>query len=638
MSTVHHTRPSKPAHRDRLRIGAALVVSGLLTAGLAAAPATASVPTSGPVAAAQTAPPDRRERFRDLGYGLFIHWAPMVVHNATYPGAEVSYSRLGAKPDSWGGDGVIPADVYDASYKTFNPTQFDAAAIVDFAKASGMKYLTITARHHDGFSMFDSAVADADNKITSRDGAYRKAIDAQNPTWTDQQVDARADIVRQFADAAHAGGIGFGIYYSEPDWRREDYRIALTGKTSAGIAVSEAVRAQNRASYQDYMHAQLEELTTEYGQVDILWFDSTKISQGFPTVYVRPDTIDMIRRNQPGIVINDRTGETPDFTTPEQIDATYAPGVYQESSATAGNTWIYHRDPRLSTTATGIVEKLAINNSRNANYHLNLGPSPTGVFHTEERDQVLAAGSFIRAHEAAFFGTRAGTVNTRSDYVTTRSGNQTFLHVLSDAVAGTEVSIPGLAATSASRWDDGSAVSFRVSGGTTFVRVPSSINSIDEIIRITGTEPAAGTPPVSGKAYTLTAEHSGQQATIGNSSTADGARAVQWPTTAGAKNQQWKATSVTGGFTLTNVATGKCLTVHGSATTNGAAVDQWTCLGGTNQVWKFTPGPNGSNYVSAVNSGRCLEVPGASLVQNVGLDQWDCVGAANERWVLTPVE
>ncbi|WP_198338996.1 alpha-L-fucosidase [Lysobacter capsici] len=627
-------RPVRRERKEKTAVG--FVMAALLISGVTFIPATTSA------AAEQTsmavgAPQDRRDWFRDLGYGLFIHWAPMVVQAEKYSGAELSYSRGGAKPDSWGGSGMIPADVYDASYRTFNPSQFDAAAIVAFAMASGMKYITITARHHDGFSMFDSAVADNNNKITSTDGAYRVAIGQQNPTWTDAQINARTDIIRELADAAHAGGIGFGVYYSEPDWRREDYRIAVTGKTSAGVTVSETVRSQNRQSYQNFMHAQLRELTTNYGKIDILWFDATKPSQGYPALYVRPDTIDMIRSNQPGILINDRTGEPADFTTPELIDAVYQPGIYQESSARAGITWSYHRSPG-NPSPTWIVERLAINNSRDANFHLNLGPSPAGKFHAQEQNQVLAAGAFINAHADAFSGTRAGTVNNRTDYVTTRKGDETFLHILADSLAGKEVAIPDLLATSAVRWDDGAAVSFRVSGGATFVRIPSSVNAIDEIIRIRGITPPVGAAPVSGKTYTLTAAHSNQLATIGNSSTTNGARAVQWPRVAGATNQYWKATAVSGGFTLTNVATGKCLSVAGGATGNNAPVDQWTCLGGTNQVWRFTGAPNGANYIAALNSGRCLDVPGANTATNTALTQYDCVAAANQRWILEPIE
>ncbi|MCG8512457.1 MAG: alpha-L-fucosidase, partial [Rhodospirillales bacterium] len=359
--------------------------------------------------------PANIEWFQDQRYGLFIHWGPSVIQATPFGSAELSWSRAGSPPDAWHNGGHIPANVYDRSYQSFNPTLYDPDAWVQLAKDAGMKYVVITTRHHDGFSMFDSQVSDANNKITAPDGAYRQWIEQQNPSFTEAQVNERTDIVHQLADAAHDEGIGFGVYYSEPDWRREDYRIALTGRNSAGQVVSQQERDANLKNYQDYMHAQLEELTTNYGKIDTLWLDAIKPSQvaehGWDAIWIRQDTMDMVRRNQPGIVVNDRHGFTPDYITPENRDAVYQPGIIQESVQHVGPTWAWHPNPGNRSVAW-LIDRVVINAGRDANMLMNLGPSPDGTFHEEEARLIRNAGNWLNAHADSIFGTRAGPVIT----------------------------------------------------------------------------------------------------------------------------------------------------------------------------------------------------------------------------------
>ena len=212
---------------------ALLLSSALVAGGFPGAALAQDRPASKSAKRGQTLSPCLAGRHcqvaQSLKFGLFVHWGPVSLE-----GTEIGWSRGGARRGT-GGTGEIPLDVYDNLYKKFNPVKFNADEWVRIAKAAGMRYLVFTSRHHDGFSKFDTKLTDY--KITSPDSPYRK------------------DIVKELADACHEGGPEVGLYYSQPDWHHPDYRTA------------------NHARYIEYMHGQVRELMTNYGRVDMLWFD-----------------------------------------------------------------------------------------------------------------------------------------------------------------------------------------------------------------------------------------------------------------------------------------------------------------------------------------------------------------------------
>lgn len=439
-----------------------------------------------------TASDNRKERlewFQDQRYGMFIHWGPSVIHAGKYPSSELSWSRGGNPPDAWCSGGPIPQDVYDNSFRWFDPVKYDPRQWVQLAQEAGMRYLVITVRHHDGFSMFDTKYSDF--KITNPQGAYYQRIAKDNPGLTEQEVNRRADIVRQFAEAVHEAGLGLGFYYSEPDWFREDYRIALTGKDAQGRIVSEDQRRKAKDSYQDFMHAQLEELTTQYGRVDILWFDAIKPSQvaehGWQALWIRRDTWQMIRRNQPGILINDRHGFEPDYYTPEGTDAQYIPGMVQESCQHLGRQWAWSPQDHVPSLKW-ILDRLVINASRNSNVLMNLGPSPEGVLDPNQAERLRQAGAWLSAHSEAFYGTRGGPVfNKDKDpaFVTMQKDNRIYVHVLHADQAGKEICLPGVQISSAYLLNrPNQPLPFRQQSDAAYIRLPETLDPIDEVITL----------------------------------------------------------------------------------------------------------------------------------------------------------
>jgi alpha-L-fucosidase len=152
------------------------------------------------------APQEDLQWFRDARFGMFIHWGPVSI-----TGGELSWCRGAKRPFDIGGGGsptetgwdrlLVPAQRYDNLYKEFNPVKFDADQWVKIAKEAGMKYMVFTAKHHDGFSNFDTKVSD----------------------YNIMNTPFKRDIVKELSDACHRGGLKFGVYYSQRDWHHPDY-------------------------------------------------------------------------------------------------------------------------------------------------------------------------------------------------------------------------------------------------------------------------------------------------------------------------------------------------------------------------------------------------------------------------------
>ena len=246
------------------------------------------------------ASPERMQRWRDLKFGLFVHWGPVSLM-----GTEIGWSRGGERRGRKG-TGEIPVEVYDNLYRSFYPAEFDAKEWVEIAKSAGMKYLVFTTKHHDGFCMFDSALTDY--KITN--SPFKR------------------DIVAELAEACRAAGLKFGFYYSQPDWHHPDYRTA------------------NHARYIDYLHGHMRELCTNYGQVDIIFFDGLG---GKAEDWNSKPLFKMIRKLQPDIVINNRGGLQGDYDTPEQRVGEFNRDFPWETNMTICDQWAWKTRDRLKS-------------------------------------------------------------------------------------------------------------------------------------------------------------------------------------------------------------------------------------------------------------------------------------------------
>jgi alpha-L-fucosidase len=317
-------------------------------------------------------------------FGLFIHWGPVSL-----TGTEIGWSRAGGRRGygSWGE--LVPVEVYDNLYKKFNPTGFDAREWVAVARAAGMNYLVFTSRHHDGFSMFDTKAGDY--RITSSESPFRR------------------DVVRELADACHEVGLRFGLYYSQPDWHHPD-----------------AFTPDRHGRYLDYLKQQVTELSSNYGRLDILWFDGL----GKPARdYDGEGLVRIIRGLQPRIIINNRTGLPEDHDTPEQRVGKYQDQRPWESCITIGRQWAWKPDDELKSLKE-CLQTLVLCAGGDGNLLFNVGPMPDGRIEARQVNRLKEMGSWLSKYGESIYGTRGGPWKPQKAVASTRKGNTVFLHVL----------------------------------------------------------------------------------------------------------------------------------------------------------------------------------------------------------------
>jgi alpha-L-fucosidase len=382
------------------------------------------------------------EEWNDWKFGLLMHWGAYSVW-----GIVESWS-LCPEDENWtqrrNGQYQNYFDYkkdYEALPRQFNPTRFNPDRWAKAAKEAGMKYMVFTTKHHDGFCMFDTK--QTDYKITNPAFPF-----AGNP---------KADVTRAIFESFRAQGIAVGAYFSKPDWHNENYWWPYFPPKSRNANYDIAKYPERWKNFRDFTYNQLNELTSNYGKVDLLWLDGG---------WVRPDsTIDeriewlrgqplgqdidmrriaaMARKNQPGIIIVDRwvPGPYENYHTPEQsIPAKPLPYPW-ESCMTLGDSWSYIKKENFKSTET-VLQNLVNIVSRGGNYLLNVAPGPDGEWHEEAYVKLKEIGEWMRVNGEAIYGSRSlrpyvETQNLR--FTGSKDGNTLYCFIMDDA---TEISIP----------------------------------------------------------------------------------------------------------------------------------------------------------------------------------------------------
>jgi len=334
--------------------------------------------------------------WQDARFGMFIHWGPVSLQ-----GTEIGWSRGGerrGRPEKW--TGAVPVEVYDNLYTQFNPVEFNADEWVQLALDSGMKYLVFTTKHHDGFTMFDSTLTDYDIMATP----YGR------------------DIVKLLADACHDKGLKLGFYYSPPDWHQPDYRT------------------ERHTEYIKYLHGQLRELCTNYGEVDIIWFDGLG---GTSKDWDSEPLHAMIRELQPGILINNRGGLPGDFVTPEQKIGGFNRDQAWETCMTICRQWAWKPNDQLKSLDQCLHTLLRCAGG-DGNLLFNVGPMPTGAIEPRQVDRLREMGAWLKTHGQAVYGTRGGPYKPGPKIASTCRGRTIYLHVLDKSAL--PITLPALPA------------------------------------------------------------------------------------------------------------------------------------------------------------------------------------------------
>ena len=344
---------------------------------------------------------ERLKWWREARFGMFIHWDMSSV-----AGTEISWSRLGPKPldGSWGSPAGTGGDsIYDNLYKKFNPTKFDAKKWVEIAKNAGMKYVVFTAKHHGGFCMWDTKFTD----------------------YSIMHTPFKRDVVKELSEACHKAGLHFGIYYSPRDWHHPDYGMGDNSK------------------YETYMTGQLTELLTNYGQVDVVWFDS--FGTGESINYWHADKVlELVRKLQPQTIINNRCnffGEhvpslQADFDTPEQIIGSYQTNRNWESCMCVvdapGGGWSYRTDGKVKPLAE-CIRNLVACATGDGNLLLDVGPDSFGVIPADQANRLSQIGDWIRKYGFSIYGTEGGPFRNGSWGGCTFKGRKVYIHLFESA-------------------------------------------------------------------------------------------------------------------------------------------------------------------------------------------------------------
>jgi alpha-L-fucosidase len=399
-----------------------------------------------------------REQFRTDRFGMFIHWG--------------LYSQLGS--GEWvQHDWKIPHKTYEKLAGQFNPTQFSADAIVLAAKSAGMKYITITTKHHDGFCLWDS-------KLTAFD-----VIDA---------TPFKRDIIKEMAEACKRHGITLCLYYSLLDWHHPDY---LTTGNHGKLGFMGGRANADFSKYVDYMCGQLTEILTNYGPIGAIWFDgeweNKSANWEFDKIYRA------IHKAQPACLIgnnhhaNVRPGE--DFQMfekdlPGQNShgwASHAADVAKdlplEMCETMNGSWGFKLNDNKFKSSASLTKLLTQCAAADANLLLNVGPMSNGLLQPEFIDTLSKIGSWMKLNGPTIYGTRGGI--TRSWGVTTQKENQILMHIFKPEDGRVYLPLTGKKVVSIVRnAKSNAAITFRQDANGVTVNIPSDIAS-QEVLTLT---------------------------------------------------------------------------------------------------------------------------------------------------------
>ncbi|MEP7290388.1 MAG: alpha-L-fucosidase [Chloroflexota bacterium] len=341
--------------------------------------------------------------FQDARFGMFIHWG--------------LYSIL-ARQEWIMHIEHIPVPEYEKLVPQFDPVKFNADEWVSIAADAGQKYMVITSRHHDGFSMYDTALS-----------AYKVT-----------NTPFRRDPIRELADAcARRRDVKLGFYSSLMDWHHPAYRFRET----SGLAW---------ADYLDFLHGQVRELCTQFGEIACLWFDGD-----WPHHAINEDNAyfaaggsfeygklyDMIHTLQPDAVIINNRHEKPlpgeDLQGFEQdlpgvnsagFNTTKVYDLPLEICMTLNDHWGYHSGDQNHKSTRHLVQVLARSASAGGNFLLNVGPTPEGEILAVHAERLRGVGHWLKRNGASIYGTRAGVIAPSAEVVSTRRGETHYVHIL----------------------------------------------------------------------------------------------------------------------------------------------------------------------------------------------------------------
>jgi len=377
----------------------------------------------------------RIDQWQDIKFGLLMHWGPYSQW-----GIVESWS-ICPEDEGW----CVPDTVkdyfaykkrYESLQKTFNPVRFDPLKWAKAAKNAGMKYVVFTTKHHDGFCMFDTRYTDY--KITGKDCMFH--------------ADPKADVTREIFNAFRSEGMWIGAYFSKPDWHSPDYWWPQFPPFDRNVNYDPAVYPERWNNFVNFTHNQVMELCSNYGTIDLLWFDGGWVQKkeikgetpGVPGFIVKKpynqdikmdELVDKIRAKQPGAIVVDRAveGKNQNYLTPENMVPDKMLPYPWESCMILGGGWSYSFNAKMMPTRK-VIHMLSDIVAKGGNLLLNIGPGPDGTLYDEAYSRLNEIGDWLRINGEAIYSTRpiAPYTDGKLRYTRGKDGSTYIIYLLDE--------------------------------------------------------------------------------------------------------------------------------------------------------------------------------------------------------------
>lgn len=360
----------------------------------------------------------RVEWYQQARFGMFIHWGIYAIP------ARGEWVRSVEE---------MPEEEYMSFFEEFDPIDFQPKKWAKAAKEAGMKYAIMTAKHHDGFCLFDSELTDF------------KATNTK----------AGKDLVKEYLEAFREEGLKVGLYYSLLDWHHPDYPHYKDQNHPMRNCEAQKDVDRDFNRYLDYMHGQVRELCTRYGKLDIMWFDFS-YGELRGEAWRATELVDMVRGYQPDIIIDNRlevSGEgfgslatdnpsvfAGDFVSPEQIippqglKSESGRDLVWEACITMNDNWGYCAKDKNFKPASTIIKKLVECVSKNGNLLLNVGPDARGNIPEESLEILREIGIWMKKNSASIYGCKGSGLPKPENGRITGRGNKLYYHVMENAI------------------------------------------------------------------------------------------------------------------------------------------------------------------------------------------------------------
>ena len=338
--------------------------------------------------------------FETARLGMFIHWG-----HSSQKGYELSWPLVGGVFSlPWCQN--IPVEDYHRTASSFNPQQYNPQEWAHLAKKLGMQYAILTAKHHDGFALFHTQHSD----FSIEHAPYYK------------------DIVREFVEAMRSEGLRIGLYFSLIDWHHPDYPAFTEADKPYSFEQIPQPTPSQWERYIQFMFNQIQELLTNYGQIDIIWFDGSweRTKEQWHVQQLKQ----IIRELQPDILINDRLPDCGDFDTPEQFIPPQPPARMWETCLTINESWGYNADDQNFKSARQLIHTLCEVAGKGGNLLLNVSPMGNGQIQPQLLERLEEVASWMSHHSDSIIGTTPGLEPWQFYGTSTRKGNRVYLHLL----------------------------------------------------------------------------------------------------------------------------------------------------------------------------------------------------------------